>query len=138
MKTTTIRTGSGKITIERGTEGPAHDPYGFSEYTYESHGMVVSIHMGVGTWVNLAYDDVVVLNMDGRMPDDGALQFFTNMAGISPEAIERAAARIELRCPKGGFHDDECMGSGYAGEGIYQCSKCGRVSEGNFDMSMIE
>jgi len=41
------------ISTRTGTEGPRHDPYSFTEITVEARGHRVTVHYGLGEWIEV-------------------------------------------------------------------------------------
>jgi hypothetical protein len=54
--------------VKCGNEGPKHDPYGYSEYSFEYRGRKYVIHLGLAQWIEVdgkhisANDDVDGIN----------------------------------------------------------------------------
>jgi hypothetical protein len=39
--------------VKGGNEGPKHDPYGYSEYSFEYRGRKYVVHMGLAQWIEV-------------------------------------------------------------------------------------
>jgi hypothetical protein len=53
MSITTYRTAGGLITLRMGSEGPMHDPYGFTEIKVVRNGHKVIYHQGLGEYLEI-------------------------------------------------------------------------------------
>lgn len=127
------------IFIKRGSEGPRHDPYSYTEITVKrTDGNKVlrsaTIHAGLAYWAETS---------DGRREDQDTVRvndLFTEVAGITPHQAHKAHRELEDRryryhpCGQKYFHD--C--SGYPGESFVVCGKCGKVVDSHFDRSAVE
>lgn len=84
-----------KISVRRGSEGPRHDPYGYTEITVTTNGDVVTYHGGLGEWVRV----------NGVKVDDDSLavMLFERHTGMSVEQAMRAYDRAHP-------HFDDPMG----------------------------
>jgi hypothetical protein len=118
------------INIETGTEGPEHDPYGWREITVtRENGVVVTIHEGLGTW----------LDIDGRRVSevhDDLEEIFEKFAGITPQVAERAYEKYTTMCRKCGSREQEAQ-SGYPGETLWICADCGAMVHYDFNISAV-
>lgn len=120
-----------RVLIAMGTEGPRHDPYGYTEYTVQRpNGDSVTLHEGLVVWIEVnsdRYDNVEY---------ERAVEMFTKVAGCSPKAAEKAYHRVMYTCPK-------CQGTelygmpGLPGETIMFCVECDVVVCCDFDESAI-
>lgn len=44
-----------ELDMRRGTEGPKHDPYAFSEYIVKQNGIRYVAHLGLAEWMKVVY-----------------------------------------------------------------------------------
>lgn len=124
-KTITYKTSAGSIIVERGTEGPRHDPYSYDHYTIIRKGKrKAELHIGLGTWSRIG----------GRLrtrwtPGVGAdrdraeVERFEQACGYTLaeiiRAIDEAEYRRDLRCyreygmSQSDLYRAECSGFGY-------------------------
>lgn len=82
-----------KVRVKRGSEGPAHDPYGYTEVTFtRTDGRVIVGHFGLAEWVKV----------DGHIYADGQgsdfwFHYWTRMrfekAARIPEILEARQMR---------------------------------------------
>ena len=87
-----------RVRIERGSEGPSYDPYGWTEVHFEkTDGTKVVLRSG-----GLGYDRLTVLEPGGKMTriesfEDGeneATREFQRLTGFSPWETERIPDRL--------------------------------------------
>lgn len=115
------------IQIQTGSEGPRHDPYGYTETTVtRSGGDVVTLHEGLGEWVEV----------NGKRFDQSCYEIFEHVAGITPRIAERVYDRRRSTCQNCGSRD---LGAkrGYPGETFYICMRCDNIVHVDFDRSAI-
>lgn len=132
---TSIRTGSGTFTINRGSEGPQHDPYSFTETDFDSNsGDKINIRTG-----GLGYTRLKVNDREWEASekfDEETLRLrFRALTGALPEDVERFIARKSSRCPCG-CRKTETQ-AGYPGETFEVCAKCGEIVGSYFDEAAI-
>lgn len=122
------------VSIETGSEGPSHDPYGWREITVtRPNGVVVTIHEGLSYWLKTPEG----VQIDYR-PDEPErlVRIFETYAGISPRTAERAYERYTTMCRKCGCREQRAQ-SGFPGETLYICADCGCVVHCDFNESAI-
>ena len=123
------------IKVREGIEGPAYDPYHFTEIQFtRTDGVVVTLHAGLGDWLTLTYGLTGWVMGKGN-PDEA----FARLTGITPAKAMQIWERRHhpSRCPKCKSRKQEWF-AGYPGEQICQCSKCGSFIACTFDPSVVE
>jgi len=90
-----------KISIKRGSEGPRHDPYAYTEITFtftDPRRAPVTLHEGLGDWLKRA--KALARLSDG----ESAAERFEALTGLSArrasEIPERLLARSLRRLPR--------------------------------------
>lgn len=78
-----------KLHRRSGSEGPAHDPYGFVEYSVTTNGRTVKLHCGLGTFLTVNGRRVVDSHSDAELAS-----IFEEMTGISPKQFEKYYDRV--------------------------------------------
>lgn len=133
-----------RVDVRRGSEGPRHDPYGWTEITVTRLGIVATIRES-----GLGYCSLTVGSERGESRasrsgcDEGSRERiraeFVRVAGEEPEWFAHWHETARRRCPscRSSRHVD-AMGSGYVGETVYGCTKCGVPMFDDFHLSMIE
>lgn len=118
--------------VHQGTEGPTHDPYGFTEYlmtTEYSNGVTVDIkvHYGLANYFSVNSAEVV---LDDNQ-QEGVHQWAANHAAW----ITKSQDRKRSRCSCG---SKRIAGrTGYPGEYLYICKDCGETVHCDFDFSSV-
>ena len=127
------------VHVRRGTEGPRHDPYSFTEYTVQRpSGARAVLHVGLGTSATVRWPDEYV--EQEKFDERRAIRIFERAAGISLRVLERALHEQSQRkyryhaCGRRNFE----YASGYPGETFIVCKKCGDVIDSHFDRSAVE
>jgi hypothetical protein len=122
-----------RIEIKTGSEGPAHDPYGWEEVTAtRSDGTTVTIHEGLVNWVSINGVKQWPENHDWK----ACARIFAGVAGISLDAARKAHERIMTVCSKCGGTDLRSV-AGHPGETLNICRRCDNVVSCDFDESAI-
>ena len=112
-----------RIHRKHGTEGPKHDPYGFTEFSFDTDfGEDVVVHLGLAEWVMV----------NGRK---GGEELLTKL-GLSYAAVSTAYDDQFLHCKKCGCEDVKTQ-NGMPGETIYVCTSCGSVVECYFNEGAV-
>lgn len=128
------------ITIDRGSEGPRHDPYLWTEITVARTSPrftgKVTLHTGLAEWVAIDGAPQPV----EAFACGSAEELFTRLAGVTPARamgayVEYRERRLRFH-PCGSRHIDSV--SGYPGETLMVCRRCGTVLGGSFDRSAVE
>lgn len=121
-----------QIRMTTGTEGPAWDPYGWTQYDVTRLGHTFSLRMGLG--VSLEKDGMDVIGFD----ENELLSLFEQWTGLDPRDCEEYWHRIHRpgRCPDCG-RPVVGLGGGFVGETVYGCSEHGMMYD-DFHVSMIE
>jgi hypothetical protein len=125
----------GTVRIKTGSEGPKHDPYSYTEYTFEQAGKpTVTFHAGLGVW----------LEVDGKTEyacdvQEENLLFgkFESVLGFSINDLEKWHAKARSRCRKCGCKRGHWV-DGYPGESFLLCDNCGVHMDCLFDESVIQ
>lgn len=127
------------VNVRTGTEGPSHDPYGYTEIEFtRTDGVVVTYHAGLGEWCKVSLtppekrrgvrhhgEDLIAHCID----DDGAASLFETATGLSPQQAEKVYQRLhgpQRRCPHCGGRKFSWHG-GYVGEAMQCCTACDRI-----------
>lgn len=113
------------VSFNRGTEGPAHDPYGFDEVSVDlADGRVVVMHLGLDVWLKV--NDTTI-----RRGNEKEVCFqFEELTGLDEHALQEMRDepyRVPERCGSCGSGEDRWTHSGgYVGETIIAC-ECGQI-----------
>lgn len=125
------------IKIKHGSEGPAWDPYSFTEIEFtKTDGTVVKYHGGLGEWCTVEYKDGRKYKIDNL--EESSILFKLEV-GMTPEEAEscfyKLEARREYQCKCGSrkLH----WRQGYPGEELLICAECGEVANCHFDESAV-
>jgi hypothetical protein len=129
MSLTTVKTASGRLVIKTGSEGPRHDPYGYTETTVERNGVSVTLHEGLGTWLEIG---------DRMVTEDETIarDFFETHVGYTPEKIQKFIERARSRCRSCGGREFRCE-RGYPGETFSVCVACGDIIASSFNEGAV-
>ena len=125
-----IRTGEGTIALISGTEGPKHDPYGYSEIWYTRGGTTIGLHEGFETYI-------IANGQKGFEGSEAAAEAFEALTGLSKRTIERALERKSSKCSRCGSKQSSWV-QGYPGEHLLQCDNCGVIMDSDFYLGEIE
>ncbi len=68
---------------KHGSEGPSHDPYGYTEYTFEKGGRKYKMHFGLSQWIEINGKKTTATGDDY----DNEKQFIKKYTGINYEDI---------------------------------------------------
>lgn len=132
-----------KLDVDHGTEGPAHDPYAWTERSVETkHGtaptLLITHHEGLLAWtkVQQVLDDGSLHTL--RETDDESFSYdlFKFCTGLDTYKFDRAYNKIHSRC-ECGYRGNGHYVDGYPGETFILCPKCGTVMDSLFDESAI-
>ena len=124
--------------IKTGVYGPAHDPYGYSEYsmnTLFSDGSKesVTVHKGLDNWF-------LINGKEQDISDNIADQSFESQVGMSIGEficmVVKAKAHQSERCPNCGSKKI-CGQKGFPGEYLYICTICKTTVDSEFDISAV-
>lgn len=126
------------VHVKTGTEGPRHDPYGFTEITVDGRNGKVTFHSGLSTWLtqNTAFSQIKYTG------DEVTIAEFERLVGVTPQVAYLAVLRNKQRkvrrhlrsCPK---RKEVYEADGYPGESLLICG-CGSVLDSHFDISAVE
>lgn len=133
-----------RVSFRSGSEGPRHDPYAWTEIEVKRNGMQVILHSSA------LYDDWMVVQRRGHdayrydrddpvhpMQWDELHDAFEKLTGQPMHLWEKWHRIAQNRCVCGGKRW-KCAGSGYVGEGVYECIRCGALQFGEVTTAMIE
>lgn len=82
-----------KILVSRGTEGPRHDPYGYTEVMFvKTNGDIIQMHMGLAVWLK-----VNGKIYDSEYREEPLSEYFKEFTGMSFEKAERIPDIIKMR-----------------------------------------
>lgn len=98
MNTITSR----KLNRRSGAEGPAHDPYGFTEYVVEINGDVIVAHRGLVSWLKVTPRGAVRPRLVMRQDESSIQRGFEIMTGIALRDFDRYYDRAH---PESDFED---------------------------------
>lgn len=128
---------NGSIQIRRGSEGPRHDPYAFTEFTVERRGMTVKLHEGLGDWIKVAWTKegkLVEVFRSTHQPQ----AYFEAFMGFPMKVFQRAMDKITnpRKCRVCGSYRlrEE---SGYPGETFTVCDE-GHIIGCRFNPRAVE
>lgn len=124
------------VMVTTGSEGPAHDRYGYTEVRVARTGRpVVVAHMGLTIWLMAGHRKYEFIG-----PEKEALKAleigFEAEAGVTIGVATRAYRRVKSRCPCG-CREFKYV-SGYPGETFQVCDRCGKVIDTDFDVKAVE
>ena len=130
-----------KITTKRGSEGPRHDPYSWTEIAVHRSDCTVTFHEGLGCYVDvqggLQHDRLWMTSDDSRARVEA---HFERFAGVSVKTAQRAYD--EFRARKVRYHacGPKHLGwvAGYPGEDLLFCANCKTILDATFDLSAVE
>lgn len=121
----------------RGTEGPRHDPYGYTELTVQFRGHEVILHEGLAEWLVI---DGTMYDPKNQMAQLGPRatnrQMFEAFLGFTPDQLARWDRKLKSRCRDCGSKSFK-YASGYPGEEFVLCADCGQVIDSDFYESAI-
>lgn len=120
-----------RVKIDTDTEGPRYDPYHVDIITVTRLGHEAVLRSGLG--VRLWIDDV-----EYDCSEEDCIRAFEACTGMGPGEAEHWHCKARNICPKCFCKKVIPLGSGYAGETMYGCARCGTVMYDDFHMSMIE
>jgi hypothetical protein len=82
-----------KVTVRRGSEGPRHDPYGYTEVIFtKTNGDVIQMHMGLGVWLKVNGKEY-----DSQYREEVLSEYFKEFTGMAFEKAERIPDVLEER-----------------------------------------
>ena len=135
MQTTkTFATGS--ITLKTGTEGPRHDPYGYSEWIFVRRGKKAILHEGLSEWVSIdgqKNTNREICLMEGKDSEIAARLMFEKEVGVSLKTLEKVIHRPKRCCNKPRITSSP----GYPGETLYICANCENIVGGSFNEAAV-
>jgi len=141
-----------------GTEGPRHDPYGYTEITARRNGHAVTLHTGLAVWLKvngemfdakITKEQKLLLNQltdEWELctvwdPDHSKKEFeayiveFERLIGFTPKQMERWERKARSRC-RCGSKEFKYV-DGYPGEHFTMCVKCDNIVNTYFNESEI-
>jgi len=91
------------ISIKHGVEGPKHDPWAYTDYTFTKGNQYMTLHRGLGTRLTSTYYDSVWA--DGAVVTEGELvKKFEEWVGMDIDRFEKVHDRLHP-------HFDDPMGN---------------------------
>lgn len=82
------------IRIRTGSEGPAHDPYGYQEIEFtRTDGVVVTLHSGLGEWCEVYFPNRKEFR-SWSWDNDAAVKAFQDLTGLHPMQAVRINDRL--------------------------------------------
>jgi hypothetical protein len=130
----TIKSPSTIIQRQSGTEGPSHDPYGYTRYTFLKNGLRTDLHLGLGISLDLPTG---VRYQGGDSDIDHLTKVFEEVTGLRVKTIDKAVDRIHYAehcsCGSRKLRERE----GFPGETLLICVKCGDIVGSRFNESAI-
>ncbi len=120
------------VSSRAGSEGPRHDPYGYTEIRidirYSDRESHIIIHMGLAEWIEIDDGENCRRVEPYDMGQIGFWKFVDEVIGVPLASIQKYIDRREAppkRCP-------DCQGKlvegqGFVGEGVLYCEKCGKI-----------
>jgi hypothetical protein len=127
------------VELRSGSEGPRHDPYAYEEVTvYRADGRVATIHLGLASWMRSIDYNGVERKFD-ETPEILHSKFEATV-GITPTSAIKALHRAKHNKIKRHSCGQQHLNwvSGYPGEEMLCCGKCGHILDSTFDRSAIE
>lgn len=126
------------IFIRTGREGPAYDPYSYTEYTV-SQGLksTITLHLGLAVWLSVNGKDQTAKRA-GKHKDweSATITKFVKLTGLDFNMIERWLAKSRSRCKKCGSRKLQET-DGYPGETLTVCRHCRTIVSCDFDEGAI-
>ena len=125
------------INVRQGSEGPSHDPYGYTEIEFISTDGEIEciIHSGLAEWIKIKVSQEMTYKIEDYKFGTNA-QIFEQVCGISPHDAEKVDQRRRSRCRKCGSKQGEWT-NGYPGESFLICVRCGNHMDYSFNESAI-
>jgi len=136
-----------RLSTNRGSEGPRHDPYGYEEYTVctkfeNGEEKCITMHSGLGMWLKIDGEkiDHGTINMWGEHYNEGERflsEMFENLTGIPLCKFHKYMDEIlnhKICCPK---RELEWV-RGFPGEHLLICTNCHAIADSQFVRSEIE
>lgn len=138
MYETSVRTGSGRVDIKRGTEGPRQDPWSYTETTYRCRQVSAMLHDGLAVYCTVTINNGPTKLYEGRLGDDRVVHYaFAAATGYTAEQLHKFIKRAQNRCRACGCGSTHTE-SGFPGETLNVCDNCGTIIAGSFNRSAVE
>jgi len=126
------------VSFRTGTEGPAHDPYSYGEYTFSlGLRLILRIHQGLGEWLEVIEYDGEGGKYSTRFRGDEMVKKFEEVTGWDItkfvdfiEELDKESSEFES-CPKCGSESIEWT-EGFPGESVLMCQSCKEVLDSRF------
>lgn len=124
------------ISIKTGSEGPKHDPYGYTEITFiKTDGTIIKHHEGLGSWC-----EILDKNCIQRAEGSQASELFFLATGCTPNEARKYFNKAEQKrrsiCPECNSRNLEWH-RGYPGEEILICEDCNSYVDCVFNESAV-
>lgn len=127
---------SAKVWIKTGAEGPAYDPYGYTEIVVNIRGVEYVYHAGLGERIKVDG----VNKTDADEGDSSLVNFFKQLTGFYPHQWEKFYYKLQHRrrskCFACGSKKIEGV-RGYPGETLFQCQDCHQIVDTEFHESTV-
>lgn len=120
------------IQVTYGSEGDKHDPTAYTEVRVGT----VTIHLGLGCWIDAVGDNLTVLR-NQITDEDVAKHLFELNAGISYEDAMRLWEQRQYYCFNCRCSDYENR-AGHPGETFIICCRCGDVLSSDVNLRAVE
>lgn len=134
MHTTIVDQPNLRITNCGGTEGPAHDPYSWAEYTIERGGNSITYHYGLGEWLEFELGDSGKTRVDQPQDVD---QFFSIVTGFTFSEWQDFLRRMEKAKYRAHREHDVVEVNGYPGEHFTFCNTCDKTLDSRFNINAV-
>lgn len=138
----TIRHPKLKVTIKDGAEGPAHDPYHYSEYWITTPRGVTVYHRGaLASYMTHNGHKVEFVGWPKELGNDDLQQFIENgfialWCGYSIKQLHRIFRKRTERCRSCGSRKFVRV-QGHPGETFFACRRCETISTGYVSLGGI-
>lgn len=92
------------VNVRKGSEGPTHDPYSFTEYSVNG----LTLHLGLGTWLKTTDNSVNIKNLSRSEDEDKIMiKIFEKVSKCTLEEIDWYQNAIYIEDPMGRLEDYE-------------------------------
>ena len=126
------------VFVTEGTEGPFHDPYSYTEYSFEFGSVSLFIHLGLGESIKvISSKDEFEYEYTGY---EEVKKIFTKYVNRSLETfmeqVQKELCPPEV-CPNCKSEALEWI-EGFPGESLLQCQQCKEIVDSKANLSAIE
>lgn len=123
-----------EISVDTGSEGPKHDPYGYTEVTVYFEDRTVTVHSGLVVWHEIRYSDGPFHRI--HCPYEEAERLFEKETGVSIEKAHRLWEQRQTYCGDCET-SDYSERAGYPGETFIVCNHCGGVISSQLNLGAV-